>query len=83
MKSEELNITVKPEDSKLDDHSLFLKLYEEIENKYEVMPDRQVIDEEICRAINIAKNRTLCKICDGFGFLESKFCLDCRGKGHI
>lgn len=80
----ELNIEIAEEDLVLDDHTLFMKVYENFQNTNEVVPNMQILSEEITRAINVGKGRKICPICDGFGMSNGLKCLgpNCLGKGY-
>lgn len=77
-------ITIHPEDLKLDDHSLFLKVFDELQNKYEFLPAKMELSEEITREINVARGREICRCCDGVGMVKGFRCIGgCDGKGYL
>lgn len=78
------NIKILDADSSLDDHELFMKVYNEIENSYETIVDFQGLQEQITREINLFRNREICNCCDGAGMVKGLKCIGgCFGKGYI
>lgn len=79
----DLNIIIDSKDLEtLDDQELFLKLYESIKDRHDILISEQDLTEEITRAINLGRGRKICRICDGFAFLADMPCFECRGRGH-
>lgn len=76
------NIEISENDLKLDEHSLFYKIWQTIKKSNENISDDQTLTEEICRAINVARGARLCRLCDGFGWLDSRKCFECKGSGR-
>jgi hypothetical protein len=85
MNTTNLDIIIDPEDLKLGDHDLYLKLYNHALRELEMLPDFNFLQEEITRSINYARGRKICKVCDGAGMVNRLKCLgyDCRGGGYI
>lgn len=79
---EKLNIEISKEDLKLHDTNLFLKLWDDVMEKYEIVPDNQELTEEITRQINISRGRNLCRICEGRAFIGKFNCWECSGRGY-
>ncbi len=80
--NQELNITINPEDLKMNDMDLYLKLHDEVESRYDF--PFNVVQEEVTRAINIQKGRRICSCCDGMGMVNNFKCIGgCFGRGYI
>lgn len=77
------NIQISEKDLPLDDHSLFLKLYEEFKLDNQNNLSEQEMTEELTRLINISKSRTLCDSCEGYAFLSKFPCFKCNARGYI
>lgn len=79
------DIIVSEKDLRLDDHSLFIKIFDEIHSVSENPPDFDVLQEDITKIINLARNRVLCSQCQGYGMIKGLKCFNifCNGSGYI
>jgi hypothetical protein len=75
-------IEIKEEDLALEDTELFLKIYNDLEDKNEVLPSLDSMTKEITREINLAKKRKICHVCDGTAFLANFPCYECNARGY-
>jgi len=85
MKENPYGIEVSKEDLALDDHSLFIKIYNEIVDINVNPPDFDTLQEDITKIINLARNRLICSYCQGYGMVKGLKCinLSCNGRGYI
>lgn len=82
--SNPLNIVIAQSDLKLKDLDLYLKLWLKYKEK-EYIKNIEELKNEITLQINIARERNLCKGCDGYGLVNGQKCIaiGCFGRGYL
>lgn len=68
-------------DLKLDDHQLFMKIWDGYKEKYNYLNSSD-LTEEITAFINYKRERLICETCDGAGLIYGNRCIRCRGNGY-